>query len=291
MINASDKELLAQLKMGFESLRGGKDSLLRLLEEAELPELVYNSNAIENSTLTLTETEKILLEQGVVRDVTVRELYEAKNLARVLEYLSKRPNLDLTVENILLLHQMLIGGINDSIAGRLRRAGEYVRVGTHIAPAPEHVELLLETLIDDFKSAHDMYFLDRIARFHLEFERIHPFCDGNGRIGRVLINLQFAAYGYPPVIIRNKGKHSDYYPLFTAYQDARSFIGMSDVLLLALRESLHKRLAYLKGFDIVRLADYAKQQNRPTSSVLNAAKRQTIPAFREKGVWKIGVEK
>jgi hypothetical protein len=67
------------------------------------------------------EIERILLELQVFRNVSVRELFEAKNLVRVSEYLYSKPNLTLTIENILLLHQMLIGGINDSIAGRLRK--------------------------------------------------------------------------------------------------------------------------------------------------------------------------
>lgn len=289
MTSNSDQGTIKQLKKEFEQLRDGKESLLRILEEAELPELVYNSNAIENSTLTLKETEKILLEQEVMRDVSVRELFEAKNLARVLEYLSTRPNLDLTIENILLLHQMLIGGINDNFAGRLRKAGEYVRVGSHIAPAPEHVEQLLESLLDSFHSAHDLYFLDNIAYFHAEFERIHPFCDGNGRIGRVLINLQLARFGYPPIIIRNKSKRTDYYPELVKYEASGSYDGLADMFADSLKESLHKRLAYLRGDEIIKLADYAKKNNRAVNAQLNAAKRQTIPAFRERGVWKIGV--
>ena len=88
--------------------------------------MVYNSNAIENSTLTLKETEKILLEQSLMRTVTLRETFEAINLARVIKYLWTRPNLELTVENFELLHQMLLGGINDDYAGRIRRSGEYV---------------------------------------------------------------------------------------------------------------------------------------------------------------------
>lgn len=291
MINNNDQSQIKALKKEYESLIDGKESLLKLLKETELPELVYNSNAIENSTLTLKETEKILLEQEVMRDVSVRELFEAKNLARVLEYLESRPNLEITIENILLLHKMLIGGIKDSIAGRLRKENEYVRVGSHIAPAPEHVEQLLGSLIDDFNSNHDIYFLDNIAYFHAEFERIHPFCDGNGRIGRVLINLQLASLGYPPLIIRNKGKHSDYYPVFPEFTEKSNYSSMSDLLVLALIESLHKRLAYLKGLKIVKLSEYAKQKELPQNGQLNAAKRQTIPAFREKGVWKIGIAK
>jgi Fic family protein len=289
MISGGSQLKIKLLKKEFEQLKDGKESLLTLLSEAELPELVYNSNAIENSTLTLKETEKILLEQEVMRDVSVRELFEAKNLARVHEYLASRPKIELTIDNILLLHQMLIGAINDSIAGRLRKSGEYVRVGGHIAPAPEHVQQLLDSLIDDYLSSHDRYFLDNIAHFHTEFERIHPFCDGNGRIGRVLINLQLASLGYPPIIVRNKGKHINYYPLFQKYTDNGDYSDMSEMLALALQESLHKRIAYLKGLRIVKLTHNAKENGLAPNAQLNAAKRQTIPAFREKGVWKIGV--
>lgn len=289
MTSSITKAKIKLLKKEYESLKGSRESLLRLLTEAELPELVYNSNAIENSTLTLKETERILLEQEVARNISVREVFEAKNLARVTEYLEDKPDFDLNIENILLLHRMLIGGIDDSIAGRLRKEHEFVRVGSHIAPAPEHINQLLENLLDDFASSHDRYFVDNIAYFHLEFERIHPFCDGNGRIGRVLINWQFSEFGYPPIIIRNKGKENDYYPLFQKFQDSKDYNGMADVLALALQESLHQRLAYLKSLKIIKLTDNAKQHGLAPNAQLNSAKRQTIPAFREKNVWKIGI--
>ncbi len=287
MINATTRLKIKQLKQVYERLKIGKESLLVILDETELPELVYNSNAIENSTLTLKETERILLELEVARNVSVRELFEAKNLARVSEYIRNKKAVELNTENILLLHKMLIGGINDKIAGRFREPNEYVRVGTHIAPAPEHVDQLLTNLLTSYASTHDQYFLERISHFHLEFERIHPFIDGNGRIGRVLINLQLQQQGYPPVIIRNKGKRVLYYPSFREYQADRTAKLFDRLLALALIESLHKRLAYLKGEEIVKLVDYASLKSLSVNTVLNAARRQTIPAFREKGVWKI----
>ena len=289
MINNTNQAKIKNLKNEFEKLKKGKESLLKLLRESELPELVYNSNAIENSTLTLKETEQILLEMETARKVSVRELFEAKNLARVAEYIDSKTSLELNDETILMLHRMLIGVIDDSIAGRFRKKGEYVRVGTHIAPAPEQIRELLENLYSEYASSHDVYFLDNIAKTHLEFERIHPFNDGNGRIGRVLINFQLAKLGYPPVIIRSKSKHMDYYPLFQKYVDDGTYDGMSDSISLALQESLHKRIAYLKGLRIVKVADYAKEKGIAINSQLNAAKRQTIPAFREKNVWKIGI--
>ena len=63
---------------------------------------------------------------------------------------------------------------------------------------------------------------------------------------------------------------------------------MEDILALALVESLHKRLSYLQGETIIRLSNYIKQHGLSAPAVTNAARRQTIPAFREKGVWKIG---
>ena len=289
MINSIQRSKLSALKKQFEQLRIGKDSLLVLLEESELPELVYNSNAIENSTLTLKETEKILLELETSRDVSTRELFEAKNLARVIEYIRNKPDLILSIETILLLHRMLIGGIDDTIAGRFRTANEYVRVGSHIAPAPESITELIGALLVDYASSDEDYFLEKIARFHLEFERIHPFNDGNGRIGRVLIHLQLTKLGYPPLTIRNKGKRNSYYPAFDIYTNDRGTDALDILLALNLTESLHKRIAYLSGKKIIRLSDYAEISEASFNSLLNAARRQTIPAFREKGYWKIGV--
>lgn len=278
---------IRDLRREYEALRGGKESLLAMIDDAEIPEGVYNSNAIENSTLTLDETERILLQQALSRNVTVREVFEARNLACVVEYSRAKAAGELTRELIVLMHQMLIGGIDDDIAGRFRGAGEYVRVGSHIAPAPERVEAMMAAALRDYASDLDSYFLDRIALFHLRFEIIHPFCDGNGRMGRVIINFQLYRLGLPPIIIRDKEKDR-YYQAFRDYLDRSRRQTMERILALALLESMHKRLAYLKGNSIVRLSDYIRRRGLSAPAVTNAARRQTIPAFREKGVWKIG---
>lgn len=282
------RERIKTLKETYDTLRAGKGALLGMIDEAEIAESVYNSNAIENSTLTLKETEKILLELEVSRDVSVREVFEAKNLARVAEYVrGKAQNTELTKEMVLLLHKMLLVGINDRIAGRFRGPGEYVRVGTHIGAPPEHVERLADEAFTTYTSDFDRYFIDKIALFHLDVETIHPFMDGNGRIGRLLINYQLNRLGFPNVIIRDKEKQR-YYEAFGAYRDAKNTKPMEWVLALALTESLHKRIAYLRGETIVALTDYAKTHGQSVHALLNAARRQTVPAFREKGVWKIG---
>lgn len=286
-INNPTKKRLHELKAEYDSVRKGKESLLIMMGEAEIPEAVYNSNAIENSTLTLKETEKILLNMEVSRDISVREVFEAKNLARVTDYVhTKSQKSEIDKEIILLLHQMLIGGINDQIAGRFRTEGEYARVGTHIAPAPEHIERMLDAMLVEYTSDYNSYFLDKISKFHLDFETIHPFNDGNGRIGRVLINYQLQRLGFPGLIVRDKEK-KDYYKAFGDYRDNKNTKTIEKILVLGLIESLHKRLAYLKGEIIIPLADYTKKHSLSGPALSNAARRQKIPAFREKGVWKI----
>ncbi len=283
------KKRIQALKEEYDALRPGKESLLSMIDDVEIPENVYNSNAIENSTLTLEETEKILLEQKLSRNVSLLEVFEAKNLARVIEYKRKKvKESELSKDLIVLFHQMLIGGIDDAIAGRFRGKGEYVRVGAHIAPAPEHVERMIETSLLEYSSDLGTYFLDRIARFHLDFETIHPFCDGNGRIGRVIINFQLLQHGLPRIIIRNKEKDV-YYQAFSDYREKKTTKTMEGILSLALVEPLHKRLSYLRGEKIIRLSEYIRQNGLSAPAVTNAARRQTIPAFREKGVWKIGL--
>jgi len=285
------KNEIKALKTDYDRLGKGKESLLKIIDESELSESVFNSNAIENSTLTLKETERILLEMEVSRNVSVREVFEAKNLARVMEYTrSKALNSELSMDMILLLHKMLIGNINDAIAGRFRTTGEYVRVGTHIAPAPENVERMIETILLEFSADHHNYFADKIAKFHLDFETVHPFCDGNGRMGRVIINFQLMRSGFPCIIIRDKEKRI-YYASFSEYRDSKNTKTMEKIVTLALTEALHKRIAYLRGEEITSLANFAKAHKKSINTLLNAARRQTIPAFREKGIWKIGNSK
>ncbi len=285
----SIKERIKKLKKSYDILHPGKESLLTVIDEVELPENVYNSNAIENSTLTLKETERILLDLEVSRKVTIREVFEAKNLGRLIEYKkNKIHEKDLSLELILLLHKMLLSGINDNIAGRFRQGNEYVRIGTYIAIPPKHIETRMKETLIEYTSNFSLYFLEKIAKFHLEFENIHPFVDGNGRLGRILINYQLLRLGFPRIIIRQKDRDT-YYKAFNIYRDDGKTKLMEKVIALALIESLHKRIAYLKGETIVPLSEYVRKKQAHAPAIFNAAKRQTIPAFREKGIWKIGV--
>jgi len=154
-----------ELRERYVTALHGKESLIATINAAEVPEHVYNSNAIENSTLTLEETEKILLQIDLERFVNEREIFEAKNLARVVEYMdATAKEREMSVDMILLLHRMLIGNIRDDVAGRFRRGDEWVRVGSHIGADPKDIEKLINTMLTVYHARVDEHIVKRVAR-------------------------------------------------------------------------------------------------------------------------------
>jgi len=288
--NSQTLKYIKALKRRYHNLVEGKDALITLINESEVAEQVYNSNAIENSTLSLEDTEKILLQIDLDRYINERELFEAKNLARVVEYTNKQADQrQLTQELILLLHKMLLSNIRDKIAGRFRVENEWVRVGNHIAANPLEIVGLIKTMLIDYHTDDDLNIVTRIARLHLTFEHIHPFVDGNGRIGRVINNYLLIRQGYVPINIKFIDR-AQYYQAFSEFDKNHSINTMERIVALALSASYHKRLAYLENKKIIKLSNYAKENKLSHSNLLNKANRQTIEAFQEKGVWKIGVQ-
>jgi len=266
----------------------GKEALITLISETEVAEQVYNSNAIESNTLTLEETEKILLQIDLDRYISEREIFETKNLARVVTYIDiKAKEQELNLDMILTLHKMLVSNIRDEIAGRFREKNEFVRIGNHIAPAPEEViGLLLKMLVQYFSSSHENI-IKRLARLHLTFEHIHPFIDGNGRIGRVINNYLLLREGFVPINIKFIDRKK-YYEAFNEFDSKRLTTTMEEIIGKALTNSYFKRLAYLEGKEIISLNEYAKKHKLSHSNLINKANRQTIEAFLEKNIWKIG---
>jgi Fic family protein len=287
MINQITKDRIAKLSNQYRELAQKNPVAIREIAIAEIPEMVYNSNAIENSTLTLEDTEDIIARDMIKRDHDVREIYEAKNLAKITEYLLENPREKLSIQLILTLHKTLLADIRDDLAGRFRSGREWVKIGAHLGANPDFVAKLMDDLVEDYHRS-DADFLTKIAHFHAEFENIHPFGDGNGRMGRVLINQQLGYLGLPPIIIQNKTKFTDYYPLFDEYATSNMFDGFTDLFAILLIESLHRRIAQLASPKIIPLTEWAKMNGVAANAALNKAKRQTIPAFRMRERWMIG---
>lgn len=279
---------ISLLRQRYYQASTGKEALIALIGEAEVAEQVYNSNAIENSTLSFEETEKILLQIDLDRYITELEIFETKNLARVVSYIDKKAKeQELTLDVILTLHQMLISNIRDDIAGRFRKNNEFVRVGSHIAPDPKEIVERLEKMLVQYNASSHENIIKRVAKLHLTFEYIHPFVDGNGRIGRVINNFLLMREGYVPINIKFIDRQK-YYEAFKEF-NAKQLTGvMEEMVGKALTNSYHKRLAYLEGKKIITLNDFAKKHKLSHSNLLNKANRQTIEAFLEKNIWKIG---
>jgi Fic family protein len=290
MINRSTKDKVAQLAAEYQELAGVNGDGIREIAVSEIPEMVYNSNAIENSTLTLEDTEDIIIRNMVKRDHSVREIYEAKNLAKVTEHLLGNPEKELSIDLVLYLHKILLSDIRDDIAGRFRSGREWVTIGAHLGANPDFVSGLMSELVGKYNTGNIEYFLDNIAFFHAEFETIHPFGDGNGRIGRVLVNQQLQALGLPPIIIRDKTKFVDYYPLFDKYGSTTKYDGFTGLFAKLLIESLHRRIALLSSPRIIPLVVWAKENDIASNSALNKARRQTISAFRKRERWMIAAD-
>jgi len=288
-LKASNK--IQELRERYYKAGVGRDSLLKMIAEAEVSDQVYNSNAIENSMLSLEETDKILLQIELDRYISEREIFEAKNLARVVTYIeTKSKEHELSFDVILSLHKMLISNIRDEIAGRFRNKDEWVRVGEHVAPNPLEVTERLQRVITEYNANSAEPIIKRIAKFHLGFEYVHPFVDGNGRIGRVLNNYLLIRGGYVPINIKFIDRPM-YYDAFREFQTKGKTKIMETIVAKALTNSYHKRLVYLENKVIMNLSDYAKKYKLSHANLINKAKRQTIEAFMERGVWKIGVTK
>jgi hypothetical protein len=103
-------------------------------------------------------------------------------------------------------------------------------------------------------------------------------------------NMQLMNLGFPPIIIQNKSKHSEYYPLFTQYRTTLKSGGFTELFALLLQESLNKRISVLTAKKIIPLSVWAKQSGIKPNVAANKAKRQTIPAFRMHEKWIIAEE-
>ena len=290
MINQVTRDRINGLSEEYRKLAVKHKEAIKELTISELPEMVYNSNAIENSTLTLEDTEDILIRNQIRTDHEIREIYEAKNLASAIEYLMDNPEKEISVELILKLHKTLLTNIRDEIAGRFRSGKEWVRVGTHIGANPEFVNGFMHDLVRDYNSDNGEYFLEKIAYFHAEFENIHPFSDGNGRIGRLLTNEQLDMLGLPPIIIPNKSKFDEYYPALDEYTKTNKADKLTELFASLLIEALYRRITKLTAKKIIPVADWAKNNNINLQSATNKAIRGTIPAFRVRGHWMIDGE-
>lgn len=162
----------------------------------------YHSNAIEGSTLTYAETYAILYNDNSfkIEGKEPREIYEAINHKKALELVFKnlQNNEEFNERFIKKLNEIINRDIKDTQGYRSIQV--FIQGSEHIPPEPEKVPNLMIYYIYNYNHNEQNIFA-KIARYHIEFEKIHPFEDGNGRTGRLLINYELLKNNLPPVVI------------------------------------------------------------------------------------------
>jgi len=164
----------------------------------------YNTNAIEGNTLTISET-KVVLEGMTIGGKTMREHLEVINHRDAIDFLQEivQKNELLTEWTIKSIHRLVLKGIQDDVAGVYRN--ENVLIGGASHRPPDHV--LVQELMEQFVSKVEnewstIHPVERAAKVHAEFVKIHPFIDGNGRTSRLLMNYELMKVGFPPAVIK-----------------------------------------------------------------------------------------
>ena len=180
------------------------------IKEKELEEIsiafTYNTNAIEGSTITLDEAREIIHDK-ISPNKPLRDVRETESHSKVfLQMLKKKEKI--TKELLLKWHKDVFGESKSDIAGKFR---DYlVRVGPHLAPDWQDIGNLMKNVIDFIEKNKKMNPVEMSGRAHYQFEKIHPFGDGNGRVGRLLMNFILWHNKYPMIIIEHKKRKSYY---------------------------------------------------------------------------------
>ena len=214
--------------------------LKKLLDPQELEDFekilfikyVYGTTAIEGNTLTEAEASKLLASNLTPKNKTINEIFEVGNYNNIKKYMTRYSG-NITEKMILQIHKLLMAGIY-GYGGKLINAGEYrtsraILLGIeYTPPPPEMISSQLKLLIAEYASKlkDGIHPFEAASYFHQKFEEIHPFQDGNGRVGRELLNYMLVKEGFPPIYITPEhrteyldsliqGNTGEYIPLFT----------------------------------------------------------------------------
>ena len=207
-----------ELKNKLKTMRPLNETELKRLRNEFIIENTYNSNAIEGNTLTLRETALILQEGVTIAEKPVREHLEAIGHRDAFEYIISLADAgtELTERIIKNIHSFVL--MNDAEnKGVYRSVPVTVMGAAHTPPQPYLVPVQMEELIRDYEDMkREKYIIEAVAEFHLRFEGVHPFIDGNGRTGRLILNLELIKMGLLPINIKFADRRK-YYDCFDQY--------------------------------------------------------------------------
>ena len=240
-------ERIEELKAELDTRRPLTQGELERLNEEFMIEFTYNSNAIEGNTLTLQETAMVL--EGITIDQKpLKDHLEAVGHKDAFLYVQD------IVSNKMPLTEFVIKNIHSLVLmNKPEDKGVYRRVPVRIMGAftepvqPYMIEpKITELLAENEKRKATMNIIERVARFHLEFESIHPFIDGNGRTGRLLMNFELMQNGYPPINVKFTDRKR-YYDAFDSYSINQDTTPMTNLIAEYVTEILEQ---YLRVIDM-----------------------------------------
>lgn len=216
----------------------------------------FHSGKIENEEITYHDTREIF-ENGRVIDYTgsPRVLFEQQNQKLCYELLKERTvkKEPLSVELVKEIHRAFTGGTYDErrYIENEERPGEFKKhdyvTGIHeVGSAAEDVENELTELIDEVNAYEGKNVLKAAAYFHARFEYIHPFADGNGRVGRTLMNYYFMTHDHPPLIVYAEDKRM-YFECLQKYDDTEELDSLYEFLRYETEKTWERTLALAAG--------------------------------------------
>lgn len=224
------ESILAQIdrkKAEMDGRRPLTQGELERLNEEFTVEYTYNSNAIEGNTLTLRETDLVL--RGLTIDQKpLKDHMEAVGHKEAFDYVRElvKANAPLTESVIKQIHFLVLADKKDD-RGVYRRVPVRIMGALHTPAQPYLIEPKMEQLLLEYAASKE-HIVTKLARFHIKFEGIHPFIDGNGRTGRLLVNLELLKAGYPPIDIKFADRVA-YYNAFDAYHAKRDLSAMENL--------------------------------------------------------------
>lgn len=226
----SKESLLAQIdrkKAELDSRRPLTAGEAERLKEEFVVEYTYNSNAIEGNTLTLRETDLVL--RGLtIEQKPLKDHMEAVGHKEAFDFVSElvKENVPISESIIKQIHYLVLADKRED-RGVYRRVPVRIMGAQHEPVQPYLIEPKMEHLLHDFVECKE-HIVTKLARFHIEFEGIHPFIDGNGRTGRLLVNFELMKKGYPPIDIKFADRVS-YYNAFDEYYAKHNLSAMENL--------------------------------------------------------------
>lgn len=237
-------EMIDRKKAELDTRRPLTEGEAERLTEEFVVEYTYNSNAIEGNTLTLRETELVLrgltIDQKPLKD-HIEAVGHKEAFYFVRDIVKKQTPLSESV--IKQIHYLVLADKTDD-RGVYRRVPVRIMGAKHDPVQPYLIQPKMEQLLEAYRNSTE-YIIPRLARFHIEFEGIHPFIDGNGRTGRLLVNLELMKAGYPPIDIKFTDRIA-YYNAFDEYHTKHSVAAMEKLFAGYVNERLDSYLTMLK---------------------------------------------